>query len=72
MPTPAPAQPKPVGPLPKLKDAVPLNSPDALDYWKDRFQSADPNRYHQFKNKTPAHKDRMAVAALRSARQKGK
>jgi hypothetical protein len=42
-----------------------------LDQWKDNFQKADPNKYHQFKNKTPDHKARMATAALRSARQKG-
>lgn len=35
----------------------------SLDYWKERFQTADPNRYHQFKNKTPEKKDQMATAA---------
>jgi hypothetical protein len=40
-----------------------------FDYWKDRFQTADPNRYHQFKNKTPEKKDQMAAAAYYDARQ---
>lgn len=40
-----------------------------LDYWKDRFQTSDPNRYHQFKNKTPEKKDQMAIAAYYDARQ---
>jgi hypothetical protein len=40
-----------------------------LDYWKDRFQTANPNQYHQFKNKTPEKKDQMATAALYKARQ---
>ena len=40
-----------------------------LDYWKERFQTANPNQYHQFKNKTPEKKDQMATAALYKARQ---
>ena len=40
-----------------------------LDTWKDNFQKADPNKYHQFKNKTPDEKDQMATAALDKARQ---
>ena len=28
-----------------------------LDTWKDNFQKADPNKYRQFKNKTPEKKD---------------
>ena len=40
-----------------------------VDYWKQRFQDADPNQYHQFKNKTPEKKDQMATAALYKARQ---
>ena len=40
-----------------------------LDYWKDRFQTANPSQYHQFKNKTPEKKDQMATAALYKARQ---
>ena len=27
-----------------------------LDTWVDNFQNADPNKYHQFKNKTPEKK----------------
>jgi hypothetical protein len=27
-----------------------------LDTWIDNFQNADPNKYHQFKNKTPEKK----------------
>jgi hypothetical protein len=41
----------------------------SLDYWKHRFQTANPNQYHQFKNKTPEKKDQMATAALYKARQ---
>lgn len=41
----------------------------SLDYWKQRFQTADPNRYHQFRNKTPEKKDQMAIAARYSANQ---
>lgn len=40
-----------------------------LDYWKQRFQTADPNQYHQFKNKNSAKKDQMATAAYYDARQ---
>jgi hypothetical protein len=40
-----------------------------LDTWKDNFQKADPNKYRQFKNKTPDKKDQMATAALYKARQ---
>lgn len=43
-----------------------------LDYWDARFQQADPNRYHQFKNKTPEKKSQMAIAALYKARQNKK
>lgn len=38
-----------------------------LDYWKQRFQTADPNRYHQFKNKTQQKKDQMATSARYAA-----
>ena len=38
-----------------------------LDYWQQRFQTADPNRYHQFRNKTPEKKDQMAIAARYAA-----
>ena len=40
-----------------------------LDSWIDNFQNADPNKYHQFKNKTPEKKKVMATAALYKARQ---
>ena len=40
-----------------------------LDYWKQRFQDADPNQYHQFRNKDPEKKDRMAIAARYAANQ---
>ena len=40
-----------------------------IDTWKDNFQNADPNKYHQFKNKTPEKKDQMAIAAHYDARQ---
>jgi len=38
-----------------------------LDQWEDNFLNADPNRYHQFKNKTPAKKIQMAQSARRDA-----
>lgn len=41
-----------------------------LDYWKQRFQNADANRYHQFRNKSVEKKDQMATSALYHARQK--
>lgn len=40
-----------------------------LDTWVDNFQNADPNKYRQFKNKTPEKKKVMAAAALYKARQ---
>jgi hypothetical protein len=40
-----------------------------LDTWKATFQHANPNRYRQFKNKTPDKKDQMATAALYHARE---
>jgi hypothetical protein len=40
-----------------------------LDYWKQRFQDADPNQYHQFRNKNPGKKDQMAIAAHYAAKQ---
>ena len=40
-----------------------------LDTWKDTFQKSNPNKYRQFKNKTPQKKDQMATAALYAARQ---
>jgi hypothetical protein len=40
-----------------------------VDYWKQRFQTANPDQYRQFKNKTPEKKDRMAIAAYYDAKQ---
>ena len=40
-----------------------------LDAWNDNFQNADPQKYHQFKNKSPEKKKVMATAALFKARQ---
>jgi hypothetical protein len=52
--------------LPKLKPDMPF------DYWEIRFQTADPGRYHQFKNKTPEKKTRMATAAYYRAKNPSK
>ena len=41
-----------------------------LDYWVQRFQTADPNKYHQFKNKTVDKKNQMAWAAYYDAKNK--
>jgi hypothetical protein len=38
------------------------------EVWVQDFQKANPNKYHQFKNKTPQKKAQMAVAARRDAR----
>ncbi len=66
-PTQAPAQTKkPVGPQPKLTPDMPF------DYWEQRFQAADPNQYHQFRNKTPEKKTQMAMAAHYQARHPNK
>lgn len=46
-----------------------LKPNDPVDVWKKDFQTADPNRYHQFKNKTPEKKDQMAISAHYKARQ---
>jgi hypothetical protein len=40
------------------------------EVWVQDFQKANPNKYHQFKNKTPQKKAQMAVAARRDARLK--
>mgnify|MGYP003344605267 CR=1 FL=1 len=42
------------------------------DVWIQDFQKADPNKYHQFKNKTPAKKAQMAVAAHYAANEPSK
>jgi hypothetical protein len=39
------------------------------DVWVQDFQKADPNKYHQFKNKTPEKKAQMAIAARYAAKQ---
>lgn len=43
-----------------------------VDVWVQDFQKADPNRYHQFRNKTPEKKARMAVAARYAAKNPSK
>jgi hypothetical protein len=40
-----------------------------LETWKDNFKQADPNKYHQFRNKPDEKKEQMATAALYKARQ---
>jgi hypothetical protein len=47
-----------------------LTTDMTVDQWRDDFKTADPNRYHQFRNKTPEKKERMADAARYSAIQK--
>jgi hypothetical protein len=47
-----------------------LTTDMTVDQWRDDFKAADPNRYHQFRNKTPEKKERMADAARYSAIQK--
>jgi GNAT superfamily N-acetyltransferase len=42
---------------------------DSIDTWKDTFQQADPEQYHQFKNKNPEKKDQMATSAYYASRQ---
>jgi len=55
-------------PAPK-KPAAKLTPQMDLDTWKATFQQADPDRYRQFKNKSPAKKDQMATSALYHARE---
>ena len=43
-----------------------------LDTWKSTFQHADPNKYHQFKNKTPEKVRQMAIAASYGAKNPSK
>jgi hypothetical protein len=50
-----------------------------IDTWRDRFQQADPEQYHQFRQnnrpgtkKDPEHIERMAVAAHYKARHPNK
>lgn len=42
-----------------------LQPTDPVDTWIDQFQNANPEapRCHQFRNKTPEKKERMAIAA---------
>jgi len=54
----------------KLAEKIPANAP--TDVWVKDFQKADPNKYHQFKNKTPAKKAQMAVAASYAAKNPSK
>lgn len=49
-----------------------LNPQADVDVWVQDFQKADPNKYHQFKNKTPQKKAQMAVAARYAANEPSK
>ena len=49
-----------------------LNPSEPVDTWVQDFQKANPNKYHQFKNKTPAKKAQMAVAAHYAANEPNK
>mgnify|MGYP003342070880 CR=1 FL=1 len=49
-----------------------LNPQADVDVWVKDFQKADPNRYHQFKNKTPQKKAQMAAAAHYAANEPSK
>ncbi len=49
-----------------------LNPQAPVDVWVQDFQKADPNKYHQFKNKTPQKKAQMAVAARYAANEPNK
>ena len=54
----------------KLAEKLDPNAP--VDVWIQDFQKADPNRYRQFKNKTPEKKAQMAVAASYGAKNPSK
>ena len=54
----------------KLAEKIPANAP--VDVWVKDFQKADPNKYRQFKNKTPEKKAQMAVAASYAAKNPNK
>ena len=54
------------------KVAEKLNPNDPTDVWVQDFQKADPNKYHQFKKKTPQKKAQMAVAAHYAANEPSK
>jgi len=49
-----------------------LNPQADVDVWVQDFQKADPNKYKQFKNKTPQKKAQMAVAAHYAANEPSK
>jgi hypothetical protein len=53
-----------------LAEKLDPNAP--VDDWIQDFQKADPNKYHQFKNKTPEKKAQMAVAASYGAKNPSK
>jgi len=53
-----------------LAEKLDPNAP--VDDWIQDFQKADPNKYHQFKNKTPEKKTQMAVAASYGAKNPSK
>lgn len=54
-----------------LKNALEakLKPTDPVDVWKQDFQNANPEQYHQFRNKTPEKKDQMAISAYYAAKQ---
>jgi hypothetical protein len=54
----------------KLAEKLNPNAP--TDVWVKDFQKADPSKYRQFKNKTPAKKAQMAVAAHYAANEPSK
>ena len=54
----------------KVAEKLDPNAP--TDVWVKDFQKANPNKYHQFKNKTPAKKAQMAVAAHYAANEPSK
>jgi hypothetical protein len=54
----------------KLAEKIPSNAP--VDVWVQDFQKADPQKYHQFKNKTPEKKAQMAAAASYAAKNPSK
>ncbi len=49
-----------------------LNPQAPVDTWVQDFQKADPNKYKQFKNKTPQKKAQMAAAAHYAANEPSK
>jgi len=53
-----------------LAEKIPANAP--VDVWVQDFQTANPEKYHQFKNKTPEKKAQMAVAASYAAKNPSK